>query len=93
MYAPAAFGWNLGLQYNFKPNLFVSTSFSQTRFLPSKTVAPSEYKYGLLGDVNVFWNLTERIQVGAEFDFGMRKNFSGEHRWAKRIGAVAQFSF
>ena len=93
MYAPAAFGWNLGLQYNFKPNLFVSTSFSQTRFLPSKTVAPSEYKYGLFGDVNVFWNLTERIQVGAEFDFGMRKNFSGEHRWAKRIGAVAQFSF
>lgn len=93
MYAPAAFGWNLGLQYNFKPNLFVSTSFSQTRFLPSKTVAPAEYKYGLFGDINVFWNLTERIQVGAEFDFGMRKNFSGEHRWAKRIGAVAQFSF
>lgn len=93
MYAPAAFGWNLGLQYNFKHNLFVNTSFSQTRFLPSKTVAPSEYKYGLFGDVNVFWNLTERIQVGAEFDYGMRKNFSGEHRWAKRIGAVAQFSF
>lgn len=93
MYAPASFGWNLGLQYNFKPNLFVSTSFSQTRFLPSRQVSPSEYRYGLFGDINLFWNLTERIQVGAEFDFGKRKNFNGESRWAKRVGAMVQFSF
>ncbi len=93
MYAPASYGWNLGLQYNFKPNLFVSGSFSQTRYLPSKSVAPSEYRYGLFGNVNIFWNLTARIQCAAEFDFGKRKNFSGESRWAKRVGAMVQFSF
>ncbi len=93
MYAPASYGWNIALQYNFKPNLFVSGSFSQTRYLPSQTVSPSEYRYGLFADVNIFWNLTERIQCAAEFDLGKRKDFSGESRWAKRIGALVQFSF
>lgn len=93
LYTPASIGWCIGLQYNIKPNIFISTSLSETRFLPKYAVAPSEYRYGLCGNVNAFWNLTPRIQVGAEFDYGKRKNFSGESRWAKRIGAVAQFSF
>ena len=93
LYAPASYGWCVGLQWNFRPNLFVSTSLSQTRFLPSHAVEPSEYRRGLCGDVNIFWNMTPRMQIGAEFDYGCRKDFSGETRWAKRIGAVAQFSF
>jgi len=93
MYAPASFGWNIGIQYNFSPELYVSASFSETRFLPKYKVAQSEYKYGLAGNINVFWNVTPRILLGAEFDYGMRKNFSGANRWARRIGAVTQFSF
>lgn len=93
LYAPASYGWCLGLQYNFRPNLFVSASASQTRYLPKHDVDPAEYKYGLFADINIFWNLTPRIQLGAEFDYGIRRNFNGEHRTAKRIGAVAQFSF
>lgn len=93
LYSPASFGWCFGVQYNFRPELFVSLSASQTRYLPSKAVSPDEYKYGLFGAVNVFWNLTPRMQVGAEFDLGERRNFSGEHRRAKRFGAMAQFSF
>ncbi len=93
LYAPASFGWCVGLQYNFKPNLFVSSSISQTRFLPSHQVPPSEYRYGLCGNINVFWNITPRIMFGAELDYAKRKNFSNESRWAKRMGAVAQFSF
>ena len=81
MYAPASFGWCVGLQYNFRPNLFVSASMSQNRYLPDCEVSPDEYKYGLFGAANIFWNLTPRIQVAAEFDFGKRQNFSGEHRW------------
>ena len=93
LYAPASLGWCAGVQYNILPNLFVSTSLSETRFLPSRQVDGSEYRYGLFGDVNIFWNLTPRIQVGAEFDYGKRQNFSGEYRWANRVGAVCQFSF
>lgn len=93
MYAPASFGWCVGLQYNFRPNLFVSASMSQNRYLPDCEVSPDEYKYGLFGAANIFWNLTPRIQVATEFDFGKRQNFSGEHRWARRMSAMCQFSF
>lgn len=93
LYTPASYGWCLGIQYNFRPNIFVSTSLSQTRFLPKGPVDPEEYRYGMTGNVNIFWNMTPRTQLGAEYDYGCRRNFSGERRWAQRIGAVAQFSF
>ena len=93
MYAPASYGWNIGLQYNFKPNLFSTVTASHTRYLPKGEIDGSEYKYGLFFAANVFWNLTPRMQVGAEFDLGKRQNFDGRHSWGQRIGAMAQFSF
>jgi opacity protein-like surface antigen len=93
LYAPASFGWCAGVQYNFRPNLFVSANVSQTRYLPQHDVAPDEYKYGIASAVNIFWNPTPRVQFGAEYDFGMRRNFSGHHRSGQRVGAMCQFSF
>lgn len=93
LYAPASFGWCLGVQYNIRPDLFVSASASHTRYLPAHRVSPDEYKYGMMADINIFWNLTPRIQVGAEYDWGKRQNFSRHHRYAHRIGAMCQFSF
>lgn len=93
LYAPASYGWCVGVQYNIRPNLFVSASASQSRYLPSGPVSPDEYRYGVFTDVNVFWNLTPRMQVGAEFDWGLRADNSGAHRAARRIGAMCQFSF
>lgn len=93
LYAPAYYGWCGGVQYNFRPNLFVSASASQTRLLPSHSVSPDEYKYGIFGAINIFWNMTPRMQVAAEFDYGIRRNFSGAHRSGRRIGAMCQFSF
>lgn len=93
LYAPRSMGWCLGLKYNIKPELFVSVTASQSRYLPSRAIAPDEYKYGLFGCVNVFWNLTPRIMVAAELDLGKRQNFSGEHRYARRASALCMFSF
>ena len=93
MYAPASFGWCAGLQYNFRPNVFASVAMSQNRYLPYHGAEADEYKYGLFWAANVFWSLTPRMLVAAEFDLGMRQNFSGEHRWARRVGALCQFSF
>lgn len=92
-YAPASWGYFAGVQYNFLPNLFVSTTFGQARYMPSKAISPDEYKYGIYSSTNIFWNLTPRIQAGAEFNIGERRNFNGEHRWARRVGLMAQFSF
>lgn len=93
LYAPSAVTFMTGLQYNFNPMLFVSATFGHSRYLPSKAVEPTEYKYGQFFCANVVWNLTARISMGAEFDFGKRQNFNGEHRWARRFSAMAQFSF
>ncbi|MDE6287000.1 MAG: hypothetical protein K2L99_08415 [Muribaculaceae bacterium] len=93
MYAPAALGYQLGLQYNFRPNLFVSAAFSQSRLYVDHPVAGTEYKYGLWACGNLFWNLTPRIQAGVEFDWGLRCNFDGHARSSRRIGAMCQFSF
>ena len=93
MYAPSSMGYAIGLQYNFRPNLFASASFSQTRLYTEGTVQPHEYKYGLWAAANVFWNLTPRIQAGAEFDWGLRRNQNGEKRAAHRVGLMCQFSF
>jgi len=93
MYAPASLGYNVGLQYNLRPDLFVSTSFSQTRLYVDHPVAGTEYKYGLWAAANIFWNLSPRIQAGLEFDWGLRCNYDGYARSSRRIGAMCQFSF
>ncbi len=92
-YAPASWGYYAGLQYNFRPNLFLATTFGQERYCPSKAVAGPEYKYGLYSSTTLMWNLTPRIQAGAEFNIGKRQNFDGTHGWARRVGLMAQFSF
>jgi len=33
------------------------------------------------------------MEIGAEFDFGKRQNFSGARACARRAGAYVQFSF
>lgn len=93
MYAPAAVAWNVGLQYNFMPSVFASANYSQSHYMPRSGVSPDEYKTGRVITANVFWNLTPRIQAGAEFDLGQRVDVSGASRWARRVGAMAQFSF
>jgi len=93
LYAPASLGWCAGLQYNFRHDLFMSVTASQCRLLPLHAVSPDEYKYGVFSAVNVFWNMSPRIQVAAEYDFAARHNFNGGHRNARRVGLMCQFSF
>ncbi len=93
LYAPASLGWCVGVQYNFMPNLFMSACASMAHYMPKHDSAPDEYKNGLFTDINIFWNMTARMQLGAELDLGRRQNVSGQSRWARRIGAMAQFSF
>lgn len=93
LYAPRSLGYCIGVQYNFTHALFTSVSFSQTHLLPRYAVEPTEYRYGWCAAINVFWNVLPRLQLAAEFDLGRRMNADGSNRYAKRIGAVCQFSF
>lgn len=93
MYAPLTYGGYASLKYNFRPNLFSSVTAGMARYEPKGTPEPTEYRRGLYFTANVFWNLTPRIQVAAEFNLGQRQDYSHETRWAKRVGAMAMFSF
>ena len=93
LYAPKSFGWFGAVQYHFMHNLYASATFGELRYLPEHPVYPTEYKYGLYSAYNVFWNITPRIQVAGELNLGKRQNMNGEHRWARRISLMTQFSF
>lgn len=96
MYAPQSFGWYAALQYNFRPNVFSTMIVSQERLLAKDNTdgyGPMAYKYGLYGTANVFWAITPRCEVGAEFNIGKRVNINGDNRLAYRLGLLAQFSF
>lgn len=93
LYAPYCIGGYAGVQYNFTPQVFVSATFGGTRYLPKYDLLPDEYKGGLYMAANVYWYLTSRISCGAEFDLGCRMNGDGSRGWARRINAMAQFSF
>lgn len=95
MYTPQSFGWYVGLQYNYRPNLFSTVIVSQERLLlKDNTLSDAtQYKYGLYGTANIFWDITPRCQVGAEFNIGKRSNVDGTNRLAYRAGVLAQFSF
>lgn len=93
LYAPAAFGWCAGVQYNFSPTVFATLAASQTRYLPHDGVAGDEYKYGIFACANVFWYITPRVYAAAELDWGQRKDFSGAHRHANRANLTAGFTF
>ena len=95
MYAPTTLGWYAGVQYNFTPSLFATLLYSQDRLYTRKATELSngDYKYGMYAVANVFWDITPRIQVGAEFDWGRRVDHNGEAANAHRIGLCGSFHF
>lgn len=95
MYAPQSYGWYAAAQYNFTPSLFSTVIFSQQRILPKSgsDYGGDQYKYGLYATANIFWDITPRCQVGAEYNMGRRCNIDGTARNGYRISLLAQLSF
>lgn len=93
MYAPFAYGWFGALQYYLTSTVFVSATFGRMNYQPRGEVAGSTYKYGLYSAANIFWYMTPRIQVAAEFNWGKRQNYDNEHNQARRVSLMAQFAF
>lgn len=94
LYAPGSLGWCVGVQWNFRPELFVSVSASSTRlYVEDASALPGEFRRGVLAAANCFWNVTPRIQFGVEFDYGRRRDCDNSSRDAYRVGAMAMLSF
>lgn len=93
MYAPTALGLTFGAKYFFRDNIYAGLALGKLRYFPKNQARNGEYKYGLYGAINVFWDITPRIQVGAEYLAGKRMNFDHTHGNANRIDALFQVSF
>lgn len=89
-------GWYAGLQYNFSPKVFISSTYSQTRVYSEKgyPATPSEqYRYGQYLVANLFYNVTSNLQLGAEYLRGWRTDFNRQTRHANRLNISAQYNF
>lgn len=93
LYAPEVFGFMTALQYHFRPNLFACLTWGQAHYRLHSGTPGQDYRYGLYGAANVFYNLTPRIQFGLGFNVGKRVNVDHTSRWGRRLCAVASFSF
>lgn len=93
LYAPPMLGVTWGATYFFRPNIYATVALGELRYLPTKRVDDSEYKYGLYGAVNCQWEITSRMACGIEYICGKRSNFNGDHANVNRINIMAQLSF
>lgn len=86
------------LQYQFSPSVFASATYSHVRtydasFADSTHRWKNGYKYAQYVAANVFWNVSPIVQVGAEYLYGRRVDFSGVQAHDNRIEAMVQVSF
>ena len=88
------YGWQVAAQLNIMPNLFVSGGYS-TVSVCRKNGYPSDshYKQGQYIFGNVFWNLTPRFVIAAEYLYGSRKNMNGDKAHSNRVNVLAKYSF
>ena len=88
------YGWQAAAQVNILPNLFVSGGYSAvTVCRKNGYLSPDQYKQGQYIFGNVFWNLTPRFVVAAEYLYGSRKNMNGDKAHSNRVNVLAKYSF
>ncbi len=92
--ATPMYGWQAAAQINILPNLFVSGGYSTVSVLKKNGVySENMYKQGQYIFGNVFWNLTPRFVLAAEYLYGSRKNMDGTKAHSNRINVLAKYSF
>ncbi len=93
LYAPTGAGFVFGAKYFFTPTLFANMCLSEQRYFPKENPHDNQYKYGLYGAANLYWDVTPRFEVGIEYLAGKRMNFDRTHGNANRVTAMMMLSF
>lgn len=87
-----------GLQYDFNPKMFSSLSYGYMRnYVDAYTGGVVEYnkllKYEHYAAVNFIWKISEFVNVGMEYNYGIKKDFGGESIHNNRISAMMKVGF
>ena len=88
------FGWQVAAQFNIMPSLFVSGGYSMVQVQEKNGYyAADQYRRGQYIFGNVFYSVTPRFKIAAEYLWAARKNMNGDHNHANRINLLFKYSF
>lgn len=93
MTAPRLANFELGVRYDFRPNIFMAATYSQARVLRQGTLSGSDYRYGQYLSVSGFWDIVPDLRVGLSYLHGNRANFDRSHGHANSVMGMLQYSF
>ncbi len=94
----SSWGGLWGLQYDFNPRMFSSLSYGYMRnYVDAYAGGSVEYlshlKYEHYAAVNFIWKISEFVNLGMEYNYGIRKDFGGESIHNNRISAMMKVGF
>ena len=88
--------WYAGVQYNFNPKWFASAAYSQTALHSRNGYAeahPDGFRKGQYAVANLFYNVSDNLQVGIEYLHGWRVDFDKRTFNANRVNLSARYDF
>ena len=88
------YGWQAAAQINLSPRLSLSGGYSTVNVQRKNGYyADDQYKQGQYIFGNVFFHITPRMKVAAEYLYGTRKDMNGIKNHANRVNVMAQYNF
>lgn len=95
MKAVKSLGLTGGLSYAFSSKVSANVAYSHlTNWMPDDAViSEGQYRYGDYVAANVIWNINKFVSAGIEYDYGHRKDFSGQGLHANRLQCQLAVTF
>jgi hypothetical protein len=88
------YGWYAGLQYMIRPNLSLNLTYSQARLFSQNGYAPpTQYKLGQYLEANLWWNITPRFILAAEYLYGTLNQMNDKQGHSNRANLMVMYNF
>lgn len=88
------YGWQAAMQFDILPNLFVSGGYSSVSVCRHNGYyATDQYKMGQYAFGNIFYCITPRFKIAAEYLWAARENMDSTDNSANRINFMVRYDF
>ena len=88
------YGWQAAAQVNITSRLSLSGGYSAVNVQrKNRFYTEDQYKQGQYVFGNLFFHVTPRMKVAAEYLYGTRKDMNGAKNHANRVNIMAQYYF
>lgn len=88
------YGWQASAQINLSRRLSISGGYSSVNVQrKNRYYTEDQYKHGQYIFGNIFFHVTPRMKIAAEYLYGQRNNMNGAKNHANRVNVMAQYNF